>query len=204
MRHVTLVFTTVILLFSATFYGQENEAKLGLKAGLNFSNIASGQLNDGSIPRVGVLLGIMGEFPLNPTISFAPELAYSNQGSVRRFDEMGSNFTNRTHINYINVPLLFKYYLNPSFAMDLGPYVGVNIISKAVSRGGGNRFSENIDGINLIDAGLSGSISYSLSTNYFIAARYSRGFTSVFDNTADLNGLQARNSVFNLSFGLYL
>lgn len=204
MNTLSKLFNIVFLLFTLISFSQETEMKLGFKTGVNFSSIASGQFNQAGIPRVGILVGVVGEFPIANQISFAPEVVYSTQGNVRRFDQMGSNFTNRTQINYINAPLLFKYYFNETFSIDLGPYVGANIISKSVIRGDGDRSSSDLEGVNTFDAGLSGSISYLLGNDYFISARYSRSFTSVFDNTADAFGLRARNSVFNISFGLYL
>jgi len=204
MRLIKIALFIVMGFYLPQAQAQNSTLKYGLKAGINFSNIASGQVNTDEIPRVGGLLGVFASFEISENIYFSPELTYSNQGSVRRFDENGSNFTNRTHLNYINVPLLFQYYLNKRFSIDLGPYVGFNINAKAVSRSGGDRFFSSIDGVNTIDAGIAGSINYSITRDYFITARYSRGFTSVFDNTADAFGLQARNSVFNISLGLYL
>ena len=206
MKLHSSLFTLIVLFISVTIFGQEGQTRFGFKAGVNFSSIASGQYNEGGIPRVGMLIGLVSEIPITPEISFAPELLYSHQGNVRRFNEMGSNSTTRTHLNYINVPLLFKYYINDNVSIDLGPYTGLNIIANSVIRsGGGAPSSTKIEeGINFFDAGITGSIGYMMSQDFFISARYSRGFTSVFDNTADSLGLRAKNSVFNLSFGLYL
>ncbi len=204
MNVVRAIFLFFFLTFTCISQSQETENKFGIKVGVNFANIASGQFNTREIPRTGVLVGLVSEFAITNQIAFAPELVYSNQGSLRRFDENGANFRNRSNINYINLPLLFKYYINQRLAIDLGPHVGVNILSKSVISGDGIRNRSDLEGVNTIDAGLTGSLSYVLGKAYFISARYSRGFTSVFDNTADAFGLRARNSVFNLSFGLYL
>jgi len=199
------LFVLLLLLLTATLESQSQESIFGFKAGVNFSSIASGQFNQEGIPRVGILIGVVSEFPVSPEFSFAPELLFSQKGNLIRFDENGTNSTIGTHLNYITVPLQFKYYLNPRFSIDLGPYVGANVSANSVVKSGGQRVSDKIaEGVNFFDAGLGGSIGYSFGGIYFISGRYSRSLSAVFNDTADSFGRRARNSVFNLSFGLYL
>ncbi|EDM43052.1 hypothetical protein SCB49_12544 [unidentified eubacterium SCB49] len=204
MNQIHNFLILILVSVSINSFSQNDIAKFGFKAGVNFSSIASGQFNTPGTPRTGILIGFVTEMTIAPEISFSPEIVYSHQGNLTRIESAGLTSTIKTNLNYINLPLLFKYYLNEKFAIDLGPYVGFNVISKEVNKGaGGSNFSD-IDGVNFIDSGLAGSISYNIGQDYFFSARYSRGITSVFTNTADGLGLRAKNSVFNLSFGLYL
>ncbi|MFD2541263.1 porin family protein [Lacinutrix gracilariae] len=160
MKKSILVFT---LLFSCLFsFAQENDVLYGIRAGLNISNLdfdpAPEFTND---HRNGFAFGFFGEFELSDTISLMPELQFSAEGAKEK----------SIRLNYIQAPILFKYRISDKLFVGAGPLVGVKI-------------HEENDGFK--NFGLSGIIGaeYMITSEIFIDARYSYGFTNKLDKDA--------------------
>lgn len=96
------------------------EVSFGVKAGANLSNII--KTNDASFKtdfKPGFNAGLTMEIGLGKTISFAPELMFSQKGyKANRF---GGTLTQTT--NWIEIPVLAKIKAGPQFNVFLGPQV---------------------------------------------------------------------------------
>ena len=100
------------------------------------------------------------------------------------------------YTNYINVPVMLKFYATPSFAIDFGPQVGFNVYSKASVSDGDESLTIGLkDMTKAVDFGLGLGATYSLSDNAFVQARYTLGLTKVFD------GDESKNGNIQLAFG---
>ena len=114
----TLLFA---LCFGAIAYAQETS--IGLKAGVNFAtlNYSSDGFDVSPGMRTSLHVGAVGEFLFNDNAGIQVELLYSGQGAS--FDFMG--FESSTKLNYLDIPILFKYYFGDSvFNVQVGPEVG--------------------------------------------------------------------------------
>lgn len=149
------------------------------------------------------------EYKFNPKFAIAPEVVFAAQGGKETDDVSVEDFPGIVvakgtfHTNYINVPVMLKYYVTPAVSIDFGPQVGFNVYSKmTVSGKAGNieaKETVNLkDNTNTVDFGLGLGATYNLTDNAFVQARYTLGLTNVFD----IDDAEARNGNIQLAFGM--
>ncbi|HZH70094.1 MAG TPA: porin family protein [Flavobacteriaceae bacterium] len=168
-----LILGVFAVFFAITSYAQGID--FGIKAGANFSTLtdATGLKNKTGF-HGGVFLGLK----FNDKIALQPELLYSQQGA--EFD-MG-----KVDLNYINVPVIVKYYLVQGLNIQLGPQFGFVVddnISNAIFE------AEDFDVSGVVGAG------YDFPFGIRLDARYNFGFTDVVKDTGSKNG------VFSIALG---
>lgn len=158
----------------------------GVKGGLNFATLAGDADGDGV---TSVHIGGLAVIGLNDFFAIQPEIMYSGQGSDFDGQEL--------QIDYINVPVLAKFLVGDGFSLEVGPQFGFKVNSEVKQ----DNISVDIDdGINTFDLSAAFGASYKLDLGLFFQARYNRGLTNVFEDSAD-NDLSTPNSVFQLSVG---
>jgi hypothetical protein len=125
------IVTVACVLGIAQFSFAQKLVELGAKAGLNYSNFNLS--SDGRLYSTkyhfggGYHVGGYALFSLKKKLSVQPELLYSNQ--VQYFTT--PNYSNlKNTLNYINIPIVFKYYLTGSLNVQAGPQFGVLTSSK--------------------------------------------------------------------------
>lgn len=195
MKRITLTLLGLVA-FSTTAVAQQ-EVKFGPKAGINLANL-SGDVEDNKM-LIGFHVGAFAEIKFNDKFAIQPEILYSAQGTKLEYSEtlMGISYTSEadTKLNYINVPIMAKYYVAPSFAVEAGPYVGflMSANSKGSSSAAGvtAEFDEDIkDELNSIDFGLGIGASFNMDNGLFIGARANFGLTTVDkDYTENVGGV---------------
>lgn len=145
-------------------------------------------------------VGLMMEYKFSPKFAIAPEVVFATQGGKCTFENptltLSQQMETRT-TNYINVPLMLKYYLSPAFSIDLGPQVGFNVYSKMKIGSGDYKYNIKT-GTNTVDFGIGMGGTYNLTDNAFIQTRYTMGLTKVFKTESN----NAKNSNIQLAFGL--
>jgi hypothetical protein len=196
--------------------------EVGAKGGLNYSNLnlsKDGRLY-GTYYHAGVGYHIGGYALINlKKLSIQPELLYSYQ--VQYFTT--PNYSNlKTALNYINIPIMFKYYLTGSLHIQAGPQLGI----LASSKGDLNQIQNgNFAKLPILNQDLS---SYLKSTDFSIAfgaginlpvnlnlsVRYTIGINDINKNSGGATfpgGLEpsfstayTRNQVFQVSIGYAL
>jgi len=215
MKKITLTLLGLVA-FSTSALAQQ-EVRFGPKAGVNIANISGKDANDNKM-LIGFHVGAFAEIKFNEKFAVQPEILYSAQGAKREGTRnvMGVNVNTNTtsKIDYINVPIMAKYYIAPSFAVEAGPYVG--FLMSAKTEGTINSMGENVsiesddkDFSNSIDFGVGAGASFNLDNGFFIGARYNLGLSKVGkDNTlnfgdVDINveALDTKNAVIQVSVG---
>ncbi|WP_297868493.1 porin family protein [uncultured Flavobacterium sp.] len=208
------ILLSAVFLFSALSYAQD--VKFGAKVGLNISNL-SGDVED-TKSLIGAHLGGFAEISISEKFAIQPELLFSMQGAKSEYSESDVDYSyseeSKTKLNYLNVPILAKYYVAEKFALLAGPQFGILMSAKEDFE-----FSENDNGITdsgseSIDAkefykslALSFNLgaSYSITENFFIDARYNLGLSSIAKDYTDEFGnstsLKINNNVFQFSVG---
>jgi opacity protein-like surface antigen len=146
------------------------------------------------------------EYKFHPHFGISPEVVFAAQGGQEKADdgsEMGGFIRSdkHYHTNYINVPLMLKFYATPAFSIDFGPQVGFNVYSKMTASGKAGNFEakETIDFkdmTNTVDFGLGLGATYNLTNNAFVQARYNLGLTKVFEDS------QVKNGNLQIAFGM--
>lgn len=162
------------------------ELDLGLKAGANFSNFSDTKGADMS-SKTGFHVGAFAAFRMG-SIAIQPELLYSQQGA--KFESQDID------LNYVNVPVMFKYYLFQGLNIQAGPQFGF-VVDDNVKE----VFSEIAEANKFDLSGLVG-IGLDLPFGFRLDGRYNFGFDKVLKSNSDMVGNPSvKNSVFTLSVG---
>ncbi|ESU28454.1 hypothetical protein FLJC2902T_18170 [Flavobacterium limnosediminis JC2902] len=176
-----------------------SDVSYGVKAGLNLANIVGDDAGDANM-YVGFNAGLFVEIPVADKLSIQPELLYSTQGSKAEENIEGYNFDLTMKLNYINVPVMFKYKVADKFSLEAGPYVGFLANSKIKYKSSIVSGSEDMDDLlKSTDFGLGFGMNYELSDIVFANARYQAGLTQIGDTG---EGDDIKNSVFQIGLGI--
>lgn len=200
--------------------------KLGLKGGINFSTFTESE----SKLKTGFHIGGLMEIFVNDKFSIQPELMYSTQGakaSMSDYDDWGTERVDYVYkaemkTNYINVPIMVKYYFREGFNVQIGPQIGFLVNSKlnffeGIYSSTGEKKTTDITAdlkkfVNPIDFGLNIGLGYELPRGLFFDARYNIGLTRMnkkggyyYDEMNDFEledaGGSSMNRVFQVSVG---
>lgn len=115
----------LLLLTGSSIAAAHAQIKLGIKGGVNFSTINSGDF--GQVNMITSFhLGGLASLPLPRNFSLQPELFYSAQGA--KSTEVG--VTANLNLNYLNFPVLLKYNNPTGFFAETGPQVGSLLAAK--------------------------------------------------------------------------
>lgn len=146
-------------------------------------------------------VGAFIEYRFTNKISVAPEVVFASQGDKFNYvydiyddydNIIGEKEGTLTYnINYINVPIIFKYYVIPSLSIDFGPQLGVNVYSKETMKepgGKDNGTYDNDDETKAFDIGIGLGLTYNITSDVFVQGRYTLGVTSVFEWGEHKNG----------------
>jgi len=166
---------------------QDEGIKIGIKGGLNVSNLM-GDVKDVAI-RTSIHAGLVAEIIVSDNFSIQPELLYSGQGASATFEGGG-----RYKLDYITLPVLAKFPIAKSLYLETGPQVGFLISSKYKD----NESNEKIEDLKTIDFGLNAGLNYELNNGVFFQARYNLGLTDI-GIAGDNN--RASNAVIQFSIG---
>lgn len=169
----------LLALVLSAFYGFSQDSKTGVRIGYNISNLDFDPEVPGGIEnrhRNGFAIGFFGEYSLSNSIAIAPEIQFSAEGAQEE----------ALRIDYIQLPVFFKYKISDLLSIGLGPQASLKAHS----------FEDGLQNISF--SGLAG-LEYMISDNFFIDARYAYGLTNIFD---DESGLDAANTNIQIGLGV--
>lgn len=173
MKKTILLFAFVI--FSTYSFSQNG--MYGVRAGLNISNLDfEPNPTFDNEHRNGFAIGFFGEFDLSKEIGIAPEIQFSAEGAKDR----------DLRIDYIQIPILFKYRFGDRFSVAAGPMAGVKVW-------------EHEDGYKNFAFSLVGGLEFFITNDIFIDARYHYGLTNIID---DESSFEAKNSNLQIGVGV--
>ncbi len=200
------VLLIAIMLLGVTTVKAQEYVNFGVKGGVNFSTFAGDGIDDFDNPnsRTSFNLGLLAEIPLSEKFSLQPEVLYSGQGYDIADRQNANNI--EYQLDYINVPLLAKYYIAGGLAVEAGPQVAF-LANSAVdynpSADSGD-ISLNKDQFNKVGVDLDLGLSYKFNNGFFVNGRYTYGLTDIYDHSFTNNifsKADARNSVFQAGIG---
>jgi opacity protein-like surface antigen len=182
-------------------FANAQDVKFGLKGGINLSSF-SGDIEDAS-SKVGFQVGGFAEFKLTDKFSIQPELLYSTQGA--KFEESEVNYFSKETIktNYLNVPVMAKYYVANKFSVEAGPQIGFLLSAKykweEVDYGEKTSGTDDAkDDIKSVSFGLNVGAGYDFTENVSVGVRYNFGLSNISDFDSDA---KIHNNVVSLSVG---
>lgn len=204
MKKYVLWIGLVLMGFS---YGSAQEVRLGAKGGVSFSTFSGDRL--GNIKsRTGFHIGVLAEFPLSDVFAIQPEILYSTKGGKysEKGTELGVNYSYRVEqkMDYIDVPVLAKFYLLDGLSVEAGPQI--SFLTTSSSEYEGSLGDLTISGEDELwdfiktDFGIAGGISYRLPAGVFFSARYIFGLSNIND-VSDSGDRKIHNRNAQISVG---
>lgn len=198
-----LTIALMCLLLSAGAAMAQKKITFGPKVGVDFTHFwGKGTKSFWEFKGVfNYQAGAFFEYRFSNKFAIAPEVVFAAQGDKFNYiyevyddndDVIGEKEgTCSYNVNYINVPVIFKYYVAPSFSIDFGPQIGVNVYSKCTYKepgGKDNRTFDYDDETKALDFGVGLGMTYNITNDVFVQGRYTLGLSSVFDWGENKNG----------------
>lgn len=209
MKKIVLAAIAVVG-FGVTGFAQQ-QVKFGPKAGVNFATISG---DDDAEMLTGFHVGAVAEIKFNEKFSIQPEVVYSAQGAKQSGSTtiagITSSYEGKQKLDYINVPIMAKYYIVDGFSVEAGPQVGflakaeseVDTNVAGVSR---NTKTDNKDGFKSVDFGVNFGLAYDLPQGFFVNARYNLGLSKIGEdytaNGVTIKAADYKNSVIQVGVG---
>lgn len=205
-----LLLFAIVTIFGLGFT-QAQEFNFGLKGGVNLASI-SGDETDEVDGLTSFHAGVLAEILVSERFSIQPELIYSIQGAKAEYSEtfqgeiFEENYT--MNLNYVNLPILFKYYITENLSIEAGPQVGYLISAdneyEWTEYGEtGSETEDNLEYMNRIDLAAAAGLSYKFDFGVFLSARYNAGLSNIYDSE-DFSDYSNQNSVIQFSIGFML
>ncbi|HSD13018.1 MAG TPA: porin family protein [Flavobacterium sp.] len=189
----------VILSLAAVFaFGfanaQDSKMRFGAKAGLNIANLTGDVENTSAL--IGAHVGGFMEYKLNEKFAIQPELLFSMQGAKSEYSSADADgvfaVESTAKLNYLNLPIMAKYYVAKGFSVEAGPQIGFLLSAKqktdvtGTDFFTGETFSESTDTdvkewTNSIDFGFNLGAGYDFTDNISAGVRYNFGLSNVDD-----------------------
>jgi len=183
---------------------------IGLKAGLNFSNITNAKSFNNS-SRTGFMAGVFIAPPSKSILSSRTELIFSRQG----YDFKTNTANGNVNLNYLIIPQLMGINITKYVQLQLGFQMAYLLNAKADSTSSfppGNPAAKIMDYYNRFDYGAAGGIEIHPVSGLLIGARYNVSFGDMYKNISTVqNGntqppsffpsVDAKNNVVQIFIG---
>lgn len=175
-------FLIVMLVVSMSFLNAQNsKAKIGFKAGINFSNLYDDSVDDSNV-LTGINFGMFAKLPVSSSIAIQPEVYLTTKGAKVTYNTSFADGTVKYHLNYVEVPVLVVINVTKNFNIHGGPYAAYLVDGKVSNDSNVTLFDfENNIAKNeyeRIDYGLAGGIAFEFHAFSF-GARYNYGLAKI-------------------------
>jgi len=167
-----IIFLSLMVLFTAKSLSQGVD--LGIKVGANFATLTELPNVD---TRTGLNFGAFFTIKFNDKIAIQGDVLYSQQGAEFDLDKVD--------LDYVNVPIVFKYYLVKRLNLHVGPQFGFLLSDFDASEFEDSYESTDVSGV--VGLGLD------LPLGFRVDGRYNFGLTEFLPDV--------KNNVFSLSVG---
>jgi hypothetical protein len=182
------------------------QTKFGVKAALNISNFSGDDFDDLD-SRTAAAFGVFAQIGINDKLTFQPELLYSMQGAESSYSEYGYESEDKIKVDYLQIPLLMKYYVIEGLSINAGPQIGFLLSAKDDWEynydEGSEEGEEDIkDYFKSMDFGLAFGLGYELQSGLGFDFRYNLGLSNIVEEDEMGMDAEGKNSViqFAVSF----
>lgn len=198
LKFFTSAIVVIALVSSIPAQAQMDEAGVGIKGGLNLTNLYIDDIDDENI-GVGFQVGVVGKIPFTEVIALQPELLYTQKGATAVIEAIDQEIA--FNLNYIQLPVLFNFNAGDVFNIHAGPYAAYLLNANVDYDGTVDDVTDlDEDNFNRFDAGLSLGFEVGVK-NLSIGARYDYGLVGVGDEgfINELTGLEdAKNNAIQI------
>lgn len=178
MKKIILIPLLLIMMASTEAFAQ-----IGVRAGANVANFDGYDFDS----RIGLHLGAYYQWDFNDLFSVEPGLFFSQKGYKSSSDNIKEN------LNYIDIPVLVRYWATRDLNIFAGPQGSVLVNRKYDNNGTVSQTTEIIRGY---DVAAVFGVGYEIFEDWNVQASYDLGLTSL--NYFDVN---VKNRVFKVSVG---
>jgi len=201
MKKIVIAFVCMIMATGAAM--AQKSFTFGPKIGVDYTHFwGKDTYHDG---QLNYQIGAFFEYRITDKFSVAPEVVFAAQGGR---DEMKSvnlliddewvpvtDYKLKDNINYINVPVMLKYYVVPELSIDFGPQIAYCVYSKYTEEykyeDNGVKNKETYDQkeeTKDLEFAVGLGLTYNIAKDVFVQGRYTLGITNVFDYGKTKNG----------------
>ncbi len=191
MKKIAIALMCTILATGAAL--AQKQFTFGPKVGVDYTHYWGEDVGHDGV--LNYQAGLFMEYRFTNRFSIAPEVVFAAQGGKYKwFDSDNLEISTTDHVNYINIPVMLKFYVIPStLSIDLGPQLGINVYKKATDKwkilGEEHKDTYELNGTKSVDFGVGLGLTYNIAKDVFVQGRYTMGMTKVFDgNHNDKNG----------------
>lgn len=206
MKNLKQVITTLLLVGLTQIMVSQTttSAKIGVKGGVNFSNLYVDNVDDNNM-LTGFNLGLFAKVPITKFFSVQPEIYYTGKGSELTYNNFFATGTAKFKLNYIEVPVLAVINITESINIHAGPYMAYLINGKVTNESNVTLFNFANDlkteDFNRFDAGLAVGAGLDFDS-LSLGVRYNYGLSQV-GKERNIGGNNftypdGKNSVFNI------
>lgn len=197
MKKIVLMTVTFFGMYVVSAQSEKAGFDFGVRGGVNFSNITTSDDLDAPNSRTSFYAGLVAELPLQERFSLQGEVFYSSQGYERTIPLLGNDKIDfKLKADYIQVPILAKFYVVKGLSIAVGPQFGFKVNEKIDYGTSGNGAVNPVD-LNTFDFQGTGGLEYKLDNGLFIQGRYSYGFSDLISNSHHSH----HTSVFSAGLG---
>ena len=201
MKKIVIAFVCMVMAAGVAMAQPEKSFTFGPKIGVDYTHFWGKNCEHGG--QLNYQGGVFFEYVVANRFAIAPEVVFAAQGGKYKNEMFGIKHTFTEHVNYINVPVMLKYYVTPSLSIDFGPQVGFNIYSKFTDElddgtHKGKTVTDQKDATKSVDFGVALGLTYDIAKDVFVQGRYTMGMTSVF-KTGEYN--EAKNGNAQIAIG---
>ncbi|OYX84917.1 MAG: hypothetical protein B7Y83_06565 [Flavobacteriales bacterium 32-34-25] len=171
----------ICLSFVSFTKAQELSPSVGIKGGVNFTNLYTEDVDDNNI-LTSFNAGLFFNLPVSSAVSVQPEINFSRKGSELVYDNAFATGTTKLKLNYLEMPVLLKLNVTENLNLHFGPYLAYLIDGQATNEtdGGTFNFEENIDNddLNKWDYGLAAGVGLDFGSTS-LGVRYNYGLQTI-------------------------
>jgi hypothetical protein len=194
MKKTFLILATFFGIASASAQSDKTDFQFGVRGGVNFATIANENSNmDSPDSRTNFYAGLVAELPLHEVFSLQGEVFYSGQGFERNIPLVDQKMEYKA--DYIQVPLLAKFYIVEGLSVAAGPQFGFKVSEKIDFNPNNDGGEFDTDGLKTFDMQGTAGLEYKFDNGLFIQGRYSYGFSDLVKDTS------LHSSVFSAGLG---
>ncbi|MFP9115755.1 porin family protein [Flavobacterium sp. RHBU_3] len=177
--------------------GKSSSPSFGIKGGLNLATVSGDDFNNPD-SRTSFHAGVFAEFPISPDmLSLQVEALYSGQGFESDVDGgiFGGSGKVEYQLDYINVPVLAKFYVLKGLSLEAGPQFSFKVNEEIDADANADGGDWDLNKAKDFEFGVSGGVTFETPLGIFATARYNQGITDIIEDT------DAKNSVFQIGVG---
>lgn len=196
MKKTGLIIAAFFGIASLSAQSNSGEIELGVRGGVNFAKIITSDDLGSPDSRTNFYAGLVAELPLQERFSLQGEVFYSGQGFERSIPLIGDQkIEYKNHADYIQVPILAKFYLVEGLSIAAGPQFGFKVKEKVSYSPLADVGTIETDNLKTFDFQGTAGLEYKFDNGLFVQGRYSYGFSDL------IKDFDLHTSVFSAGLG---